>query len=112
YFGGRLFGKHLLWPSISPKKTVEGAVSGAIVSVATALVFALIRPDLLALHEAAAIGLIVSLLGQLGDLIQSAYKRVRNIKDSGTFLPGHGGILDRTDSWIIVFPFVHLLGLL
>jgi phosphatidate cytidylyltransferase len=58
------------------------------------------------------IGLLVSILGQLGDLIQSAYKRIRNIKDSGKFVPGHGGILDRTDSWIIVFPFVHLLGLI
>jgi len=112
YFAGRLLGKKLLWPSISPKKTVEGAVGGIVVSVATAVAFALIRPELLAVTEAVAIGLLVSVLGQLGDLIQSAYKRVRNIKDSGTILPGHGGILDRTDSWIIVFPFVHLLGLL
>ena len=110
YFGGRLFGKRLLWPSISPKKTVEGAVAGALVSVATALVFSFIRPDLISPLEAGAVGLIVSVLGQFGDLIQSAYKRVRNIKDSGTILPGHGGILDRTDSWIIVFPFIHLLG--
>lgn len=112
YFAGRLFGKKLLWPSISPKKTVEGAVGGFLLSIATAIVFALIRPELIAVTEAAAIGAIVSVLGQLGDLIQSAYKRVRNIKDSGTILPGHGGILDRTDSWIIVFPFIHLLGLL
>lgn len=112
YFSGRLLGKHLLWPSISPKKTVEGAVGGMMISLVTAIVFALIRPDLLTISEGIAIGLIVSVLGQLGDLIQSAYKRVRNAKDSGTILPGHGGILDRTDSWIIVFPFVHLLGLL
>ena len=112
FFGGKLFGKRLLWPSISPKKTVEGAVAGALVSVVTAVVFSFIRPDLLPLGEAVAAGLVVSVLGQLGDLIQSAYKRVRNIKDSGTILPGHGGILDRTDSWIIVFPFIHLLGLL
>lgn len=112
YFAGRLFGKHLLWPSISPKKTIEGAVGGSILSIVTALVFAWIEPGLLTVREAVMIGLIVSLLGQLGDLIQSAYKRVRNVKDSGKILPGHGGILDRTDSWIIVFPFVHLLGLL
>jgi len=112
YFFGRAIGKHLLWPSISPKKTIEGAVGGVAISVVTAIVFSAIRPELLTMKEAVAIGLIVSVLGQLGDLIQSAYKRVRNIKDSGTILPGHGGILDRTDSWIIVFPFVHLLGLL
>jgi phosphatidate cytidylyltransferase len=112
YFAGRLLGKHLLWPSISPKKTIEGAVGGIVISVVTALVFALVEPTLLSIREAVVIGIAVSVLGQLGDLIQSAYKRVRNIKDSGTILPGHGGILDRTDSWIIVFPFVHLLGLL
>jgi len=112
FFAGRLLGKRLLWPSISPKKTVEGAVGGVLISVATAIVFALVEPRLLSIGEAAAIGAIVSVMGQLGDLIQSAYKRVRNIKDSGTILPGHGGILDRTDSWIIVFPFVHLLALL
>ncbi|MCI3918989.1 phosphatidate cytidylyltransferase [Paenibacillus sp. TRM 82003] len=112
YFAGRLLGKHLLWPSISPKKTIEGAVGGVIIAVATAAAFAFAEPELLSWKEAIAIGLIVSVLGQLGDLIQSAYKRVRNIKDSGSILPGHGGILDRTDSWIIVFPFVHLLGLL
>jgi phosphatidate cytidylyltransferase len=112
YFAGKLFGKHLLWPAISPKKTIEGAAGGIVISIATAIVFSLAQPDLLTMREALIIGVIVSVLGQLGDLIQSAYKRVRNIKDSGTILPGHGGILDRTDSWIIVFPFVHLLGLL
>ncbi|WP_199618024.1 phosphatidate cytidylyltransferase [Paenibacillus alkalitolerans] len=112
YFAGRAFGKHLLWPSISPKKTIEGAVGGVVVSVATALAFSLIDPGALSVNEAVVIGVIVSALGQLGDLIQSAYKRIRGIKDTGNILPGHGGILDRTDSWIIVFPFVHLLGLL
>jgi len=102
----------LLWPSISPKKTIEGAIGGMLVSTLTALTFSTIQPEILSYKEAIQIGFIISVLGQLGDLIQSAYKRVRNIKDSGNILPGHGGILDRTDSWIIVFPFVHLLGLL
>lgn len=112
YFAGRLFGKKLLWPTISPKKTVEGAIGGALLSIAAALVFFLFAPELLTWQKAVLIGLSVSVIGQLGDLIQSAYKRVRNIKDSGNILPGHGGILDRTDSWIIVFPFIHFLGLL
>jgi phosphatidate cytidylyltransferase len=112
YFAGRIFGKRLLWPLISPKKTIEGAIGGIALSIVNAVIFSLIRPDLLFILEAVMIGLLVSILGQLGDLIQSAYKRIRNIKDSGKFLPGHGGILDRTDSWIIVFPFVHLLGLI
>jgi phosphatidate cytidylyltransferase len=112
YFAGWLFGRRLLWPSISPKKTIEGAIGGMLVSTLTALTFSTIQPEILSYKEAIQIGFIISVLGQLGDLIQSAYKRVRNIKDSGNILPGHGGILDRTDSWIIVFPFVHLLGLL
>jgi phosphatidate cytidylyltransferase len=58
------------------------------------------------------IGLTAAAAGQLGDLIQSAYKRFRKVKDSGQLLPGHGGVLDRTDSWLIVFPLVHVLGLL
>jgi phosphatidate cytidylyltransferase len=112
YFAGRLLGKRLLWPFISPKKTIEGAVGGIVLSILNAIIFSLIRPELLAIGEAIMIGLLISILGQLGDLIQSAYKRIRNIKDSGKILPGHGGILDRTDSWIIVFPFVYLLGLI
>ncbi|MBO9598205.1 MAG: phosphatidate cytidylyltransferase, partial [Cohnella sp.] len=62
--------------------------------------------------DAALIGLAAAVAGQLGDLVQSAYKRFRGVKDSGNLLPGHGGVLDRTDSWLIVFPLVHLLGLL
>ncbi|WP_274361447.1 phosphatidate cytidylyltransferase [Paenibacillus thermotolerans] len=112
YFTGKAFGKHLLWPSISPKKTVEGAVGGVVISLLTSVVFCVIKPEILSLSEAVLIGITASVLGQLGDLIQSAYKRVRGVKDSGNILPGHGGILDRTDSWIIVFPFMHLLGLL
>lgn len=112
YFSGKAFGKHLLWPSISPNKTIEGAVGGVLVSLLTAIVFSIVRPDILSLGEAALVGIVISVLGQLGDLIQSAYKRIRGVKDSGKILPGHGGILDRTDSWIIVFPFMHLLGFL
>lgn len=112
YFCGRAFGKRPLWPTISPKKTVEGALGGIAVSIIAALCFAIYAPDLLGYGKAIGLGAVIAVVGQLGDLIQSAYKRIRGIKDTGTILPGHGGVLDRCDSWLIVFPFVQLLSLI
>jgi phosphatidate cytidylyltransferase len=112
YFAGVLFGKHLLWPAISPKKTYEGAVGGLILSIAGALIFSIMHPELLTISHAVILAAVVALAGQLGDFIQSAYKRAKGIKDTGTILPGHGGVLDRVDSWLIVFPFVHFLSLI
>lgn len=112
YFTGSWLGKTPLWPTISPKKSVEGAVGGIVLSMLVAAAFALYQPELLTLPRALWIGLLIAVVGQLGDLIQSAYKRVKGIKDSGAILPGHGGVLDRTDSWLIVFPFLHLLSVL
>ncbi|MET3207732.1 UNVERIFIED_CONTAM: phosphatidate cytidylyltransferase [Paenibacillus sp. PvR008] len=112
YFVGKMAGKTKLWPAISPNKTVEGSIGGIVLALATALVFAGLSEGLLPWDKAFAIGLSCAVVGQLGDLVQSAYKRVYDIKDSGNLLPGHGGILDRCDSWIVVFPFVHMLMLL
>ncbi|MUT66389.1 phosphatidate cytidylyltransferase [Paenibacillus sp. NEAU-GSW1] len=112
YFVGRAIGRNKLWPSISPNKTIEGAVGGILLSLVTAICFAIAAPDKIEIAIALVIGLIAAVAGQMGDLIQSAYKRVRDIKDTGAILPGHGGILDRCDSWIIVFPLVVLSGLL
>jgi phosphatidate cytidylyltransferase len=112
YFSGRFLGKHLLWPAISPKKTIEGALGGVLLSIIAAVCFQIARPELLSIGHAVWLGLVIAVVGQLGDLIQSAYKRVKGIKDTGTLLPGHGGVLDRVDSWLIVFPFVQLLALL
>lgn len=112
YFVGKAMGRTKLWPAISPNKTVEGALGGLVIAMITAAVFAYCRPELLTYGEAALIGLAAAVAGQLGDLVQSAYKRFRGVKDSGNLLPGHGGVLDRTDSWLVVFPLVHLLGLL
>jgi phosphatidate cytidylyltransferase len=112
YFVGSKLGKHPLWPQISPKKSIEGAIGGIIFSIAAALIFAGYAPELLTYARAILLGLVIAIVGQLGDLIQSAYKRVKGIKDSGTLLPGHGGVLDRVDSWLIVFPFLHWLGLI
>ncbi|NOU93397.1 phosphatidate cytidylyltransferase [Paenibacillus sp. LMG 31456] len=112
YFTGSAFGKHLLWPTISPKKSIEGAVGGIIISMAVAVIFSIIQPDMLSWRHALLLGFIIAIVGQMGDLIQSAYKRVKGIKDTGALLPGHGGVLDRVDSWLIVFPAVHLLSLI
>ncbi|QNK54793.1 phosphatidate cytidylyltransferase [Paenibacillus sp. PAMC21692] len=112
YFVGKAIGKHKLWPEISPNKTVEGALGGVALALIVAVVFALSAPDIIGLPKALLIGLVAAVAGQFGDLIQSAYKRVRAIKDTGTLLPGHGGVLDRCDSWIIVFPLLLLCGLI
>lgn len=112
YFVGVKFGKHPLWPTISPKKSIEGSVGGIVIALVGAVCFALLAPELLTVPQALLIGLVVAIFGQFGDLIQSAYKRVKGIKDTGTILPGHGGVLDRVDSWLIAFPIVHVLGLL
>lgn len=112
YFAGRAFGKHKLWPLISPNKTIEGAIGGIISSIVVGILFSLIFSDIIGLLTGVLIGLVAAIAGQMGDLIQSAYKRIRGIKDIGKLLPGHGGILDRCDSWIIVFPILVYLGLI
>ncbi|MCS7461860.1 phosphatidate cytidylyltransferase [Paenibacillus doosanensis] len=112
YFTGSAIGKTPLWPTISPKKSVEGSLGGAILSVIVALCFSFASPELLSWSQALLLGVVIAVVGQMGDLIQSAYKRVKGIKDTGAILPGHGGVLDRVDSWLIVFPAVHLLSLI
>ncbi|AJY76600.1 phosphatidate cytidylyltransferase [Paenibacillus beijingensis] len=111
YFIGRAFGRIKLWPAISPNKTVEGSIGGVAVSLVVALLFSVFSPGWVSVGQALLIGLTAAVAGQFGDLIQSAYKRVRGIKDTGTLLPGHGGVLDRCDSWLIVFPLLVLTGL-
>lgn len=109
YFTGRRFGKNKLWPAISPNKTVEGALGGVVLAVIVTVVFVWASGGLLTLGRAVLLGISAAVVGQFGDLIQSAYKRAYGIKDTGKLLPGHGGILDRCDSWIAVFPFIHML---
>src|SRR5699024_10630014 len=109
YFSGSLFGKNKLSPYISPKKTIEGSVGGILLAAIFGMVFHLIIP----MHDSLIIVVIVSILasivGQMGDLVESALKRYYGVKDSGNLLPGHGGILDRFDSWLFVFPFLYLI---
>ena len=112
YFAGRAFGRRKLWPAISPNKTVEGAVGGLAAAVLAALAAAWVWPGPMGFGQAVLFGLVAGAFGQLGDLIQSAYKRHSGVKDAGHLLPGHGGVLDRTDSWLIAFPVLQLAALL
>lgn len=109
YFMGRAIGRTPLWPTISPNKTIEGAVGGVFFALLFAVLFSNALPAQISMLEAALIGVIIAVAGQMGDLIQSAYKRINNVKDSGSIFPGHGGVLDRCDSWLIVFPLMYLL---
>ena len=108
YFTGRLFGKHKLIPSVSPKKTVEGAIGGIVFCVISTVVFGLIIekffiPGQSANYLVLAIsGVFISVVSQTGDLIMSVIKRHYGIKDYGIMFPGHGGILDRFDSVMAV----------
>jgi phosphatidate cytidylyltransferase len=111
YFAGRFFGRHLLCPSISPNKTVEGGIGSLL---CTMLVVGLVSYELLGftLAKAAIVGAGVSVFSQMGDLFESALKRILNVKDLGRFLPGHGGVLDRIDSLLFTAPAVYYISLL
>ena len=102
-------GKRKLWPEISPNKTIEGFVGGVVCAIVVAIVFKLLANIDQTMIELLVIGIIVSLFGQMGDLVQSAFKRHYGVKDSGKILPGHGGILDRFDSLMFIMPILAFL---
>ena len=109
YCSGSLFGKHKLFPRISPGKTWEGSIGGALlVLVAAAVVyhfFPHIESELgLSLIQWMGLGLVIVVFGTWGDLVESLFKRTLGIKDSGNILPGHGGMLDRFDSSLMAMP--------
>lgn len=112
YLTGRLIGRTPLFTRISPKKTIEGTLGGAILTMVVAWLLQGQLPYDYRQSMAAtlALGLVVAVMGVLGDLIESKIKRQLNIKDSGNILPGHGGILDRFDSFIYIVPWIYLLG--
>ncbi|NEU29341.1 phosphatidate cytidylyltransferase [bacterium LRH843] len=113
YFVGRKWGKYKLWPEISPKKTIEGSIGGIVAAFLIGTLFYLFVPDIFKSYLSALLVIfIVSTFGQIGDLVQSALKRHYEVKDSGTILPGHGGILDRFDSLIFVMPVLYLFHLI
>ncbi len=111
YFAGRIFGRRLLFPSLSPNKTVEGSLGGLLLTV---LIIGAISYQFLdfSLVKAAVIGAGVSFFSQSGDLFESTLKRILDVKDLGHFLPGHGGILDRIDSLLFTAPAVYYISLL
>ncbi|HEY4650860.1 MAG TPA: phosphatidate cytidylyltransferase [Pontibacter sp.] len=105
YIAGKNFGRRKLFPRISPGKTWEGWAGGMLLTLGVAYVLAVYLNEL-ALYQWMGIGILVAIFGVLGDLVESQLKRSLDIKDSGTLLPGHGGILDRFDSLIMVIPFI------
>lgn len=105
YFIGTAFGRHKLAPSISPHKSIEGVVGGLIGSVFAVAVFGHFTA-IPFIHRLAA-GFLIGLIAPVGDLAESALKRFCSVKDSGTLLPGHGGILDRFDSILFSVPAVY-----
>ena len=115
-FGGMRFGKHKVAPLVSPKKTVEGCVCGALASIVAGVVVWLLPIfPALSLPVCVLTALIASTLGQIGDLGESLIKRMIGVKDSGNLIPGHGGMLDRADSLLFSIPTawlcLHLAGL-
>ncbi len=111
YFTGKFMGKRKLWPAISPNKTIEGSLGGLLASLIVVVAIDSIV-GVLPLMQAAAVGIVIGITAQVGDLVESAIKRHFDVKDSGHILPGHGGVLDRVDSWLVVFPLLHVLHLL
>lgn len=103
YCTGMLFGKHRLFERISPKKSWEGSIGGGIVAIASSFVFACYFP-IMTWAEWAGLALVVVIFGTWGDLTESLLKRQLQIKDSGSILPGHGGMLDRFDSSLMAIP--------
>ncbi len=107
YFVGRRFGGPKLWPQVSPSKTISGSIGGLVAAIALTLILA----DVIGLanqFDALILGLVLGILAQAGDLLESAIKRLLNVKDSGSILPGHGGMLDRFDGYILTIPAFYL----
>lgn len=107
YFVGRRWGNHKLLPAISPKKSWEGTVGGTLAGTLVGLFLA--RWIGLGMVSAGLFGVVVSVVGQMGDLLESSLKRYTGVKDSGSLLPGHGGILDRFDSALFALPIAYYL---
>lgn len=112
YFIGRAFGKRKLWEHISPNKTVEGAIGGVLCALLAVSVYEWLSPFAPSFLLLLIATVVLSIFGQLGDLVESAFKRHYGVKDSGAILPGHGGILDRFDSLLFILPILHLFYLI
>jgi len=107
YYTGRAFGRRALAPTISPKKTIEGAIGGVIFATAAMAIgghYIFASP----IWMLALLGAVISMLGIVGDLFESLLKRSAGVKDSSNLIPGHGGVLDRIDSWLFAAPVYYI----
>lgn len=107
YLVGWKLGKRLLMPQVSPKKTIEGSIGGLLGSVLAGAIFSKLIPGA-PLEKMILLGALVGAAGQMGDLFESMLKRVANQKDSGSLMPGHGGVLDRIDGVLFAAPLMYL----
>ncbi len=111
YMGGSLVGKHKMWPKHSPGKSWEGTAIGVLVCLLTAVfVGPLFKTEFL-WYEWLLLGVVCSVIGTLGDLVESMLKRSAGLKDSGNIMPGHGGFLDRFDSLMMILPLATLIAI-
>lgn len=108
YIFGKYLGKHKLFEKVSPKKTIEGFFGGLVVSLLVSYIISMYF-DFLTPTQWLITAIIMSVMGTLGDLVESKFKRSAGVKDSGAIMPGHGGILDRLDSVIFATPFLYLI---
>ncbi|HWP98619.1 MAG TPA: phosphatidate cytidylyltransferase [Syntrophomonadaceae bacterium] len=108
YAFGSIFGRHKMTPNLSPKKTWEGAIGALFLSALVALVFSLVFKGRVPTAYILLLGLGGSIMAQLGDLFESGIKRYTGVKDSSQLIPGHGGVLDRIDSFLLVLPLVYM----
>ena len=108
FFGGTALGKHKLFPRVSPNKSWEGAIFGFVFSILSMTVLKMIILQFLSWVSVISLGIIVGVIGQIGDLVESLFKRDAGVKDSSNFIPGHGGIFDRFDSLLFSAPVILL----
>ncbi|MDX2494179.1 MAG: phosphatidate cytidylyltransferase [Desulfuromusa sp.] len=109
YFIGRKIGKRKLYPAVSPNKTIEGGIGGLIGSIFAVMLVKFTFLPVIGVVDGVLIGLVLGVVGQLGDLFESLLKRACQVKDSGNMIPGHGGILDRLDSLLFAFPVIYYI---
>ena len=109
YFTGRVLGTHPMAPVISPGKTWEGALGGFLLAVGIAAALGAVLELSVPLWQASLVGVAVGVVAQMGDLVESRFKRATGVKDTGAIFPGHGGILDRLDSIVLTLPVVYYL---
>ena len=113
YFAGYFLGKHKLAPTISPKKTIEGSVGGVVGVIVILIAYAYVAANIMNvgvnIYSVILVGVICGIFSQLGDLCASVIKRENDVKDFGNIMPGHGGVMDRFDSFLFVAPIVYYI---